>query len=175
MRCAAAATASRRRARARRSAAPPRAGAAPPRRARRRRSGPPAGRPAPRVPRGPRRARAPGCAGGARRGGSPKPADLPIARYDALNVQEINEQLPTLSQTDLAKVEAYERRHENRSTVTERISALRSSEPWPGYDDQTADEVASVLRSADDDDARKRAARDYERAHKNRSTVLELV
>jgi ferritin-like metal-binding protein YciE len=121
--------------------------------------------------------RAPGAAraAGAAQGAVAKPQDLPIARYDALNVQEINEQLPTLSQTDLAKVEAYERRHENRSTVTERISALRSSEPWPGYDDQTADEVASVLRSADDDDARKRAARDYERAHKNRSTVLELV
>jgi ferritin-like metal-binding protein YciE len=120
--------------------------------------------------------RAPGAAraAGAARGAVAKPEDLPIARYDALNVQEINERLPTLSQTDLAKVEAYERRHENRSTVTERIAALRSTEPWPGYDDQTADEVATILRSADDD-ARRRAARDYERAHKNRATVLELV
>ena len=121
--------------------------------------------------------RAPGAAraAGAAQGAVARPEDLPIARYDALNVQEINERLPTLSQTDLAKVEAYERRHENRSTVTERIAALRSTEPWPGYDDQTADEVASVLRTADEDDARRRAAREYERAHKNRATVLELV
>jgi hypothetical protein len=59
--------------------------------------------------------------------------------------------------------------------VTERIAAPRSTEPWPGYDDQTADEVALVLRSAGDDDSRRAAARDYERTHKNRATVLEVV
>jgi ferritin-like metal-binding protein YciE len=78
-------------------------------------------------------------------------------------------------ETELVKVEAYERRHDNRSTVTERIAALRAREPWPGYDDQNADQVASVLRSAGEDDARRRAAREYERAHKNRTTVLEAV
>jgi ferritin-like metal-binding protein YciE len=121
--------------------------------------------------------RAPGAAraAGAAQGAVAAPEDLPIARYDKLTVQEINERLPELSQTDLGKVEAYERRHDNRTTVTERIAALRSTEPWPGYDDQTAEEVASVLRSAGEDDDRRRAARDYERAHKNRSTVLEVV
>jgi ferritin-like metal-binding protein YciE len=121
--------------------------------------------------------RAPGAAraAGAAQGAVASADDLPIARYDTLNAQEIVERLPELSQTDLAKVEAYERRHDNRTTVTDRIAALRSTEPWPGYDDQTADEVASVLRSAGDDDERRRAARDYERAHKNRATVLELV
>jgi ferritin-like metal-binding protein YciE len=120
--------------------------------------------------------RAPGAAraAGAAQGAVASAEDLPIARYDKLNVQEINERLPELSQTDLGKVEAYERRHDNRTTVIDRIAALRSTEPWPGYDDQTADEVASVLRSAGDDD-RRRAARDYERAHKNRTTVLEIV
>jgi ferritin-like metal-binding protein YciE len=121
--------------------------------------------------------RAPGAAraAGTAQGAVAAPEDLPIARYDKLTVQEINERLPELSQTDLGKVEAYERRHDNRTTVTERIAALRSTEPWPGYDDQTAEEVASVLRSAGEDDDRRRAARDYERAHKNRSTVLEVV
>jgi ferritin-like metal-binding protein YciE len=121
--------------------------------------------------------RAPGAAraAGAAQGAVAAPEDLPIARYDKLTVQEINERLPELSQTDLGKVEAYERRHDNRTTVTERIAALRSTEPWPGYDEQTAEEVAAVLRSAGEDDDRRRAARDYERAHKNRSTVLEVV
>jgi ferritin-like metal-binding protein YciE len=121
--------------------------------------------------------RAPGAAraAGAAQGAVAAPEDLPIARYDTLNVQQISERLPALSQTDLGKVEAYERRHDNRSTVTDRIAALRAREPWPGYDDQTADEVASVLRSADEDDGRRAAAREYERAHKNRSTVLEVV
>ncbi len=121
--------------------------------------------------------RAPGAAraAGAAQGVVAAPEDLPIARYDALNVEQITERLRDLSQTELAKVEAYERRHDNRSTVTERIAALRAREPWPGYDDQTADQVASVLRSAGEDDARRGAARDYERAHKNRATVLEVV
>ena len=121
--------------------------------------------------------RVPGAAraAGAAQGAVAAPEDLPIARYDELNAQQITERLPELSQTDLAKVEAYERRHDNRSTVTDRIAALRGREPWPGYDDQTADEVASVLRSAGEDDERLRAARDYERTHKNRTTVLEVV
>jgi ferritin-like metal-binding protein YciE len=121
--------------------------------------------------------RAPGAAraAGAAQGAVAAPEDLPIARYDTLNVEQITERLRDLSQTELAKVEAYERRHDNRSTVTERIAALRAREPWPGYDDQNADQVASVLRSAGEDDARRRAAREYERAHKNRTTVLEVV
>jgi ferritin-like metal-binding protein YciE len=121
--------------------------------------------------------RAPGAAraAGAAQGAVAAPEDLPIPGYDALNVEQITERLRDLSQTELAKVEAYERRHDNRSTLTDRIAALRAREPWPGYDDQTADQVASVLRSAGDDDERRRAAGDYERAHKNRSTVLEVV
>jgi ferritin-like metal-binding protein YciE len=121
--------------------------------------------------------RAPGAAraAGAAQGVVAAPEDLPIARYDTLNVEQITGRLRDLSQTELAKVEAYERRHENRSTVTERIAALRAGEPWPGYDDQTADQVASILRQAGEDDARRSAARDYERAHKNRTTVLEAV
>src|SRR4051812_42104673 len=46
--------------------------------------------------------RAPGAAraAGAAQGAVARPQDLPIARYDALNAQEINERLPGLSQTD---------------------------------------------------------------------------
>jgi ferritin-like metal-binding protein YciE len=120
--------------------------------------------------------RAPGAAraSGAAQGAVAGSEDLPIARYDTLNADDVNERLRGLSQTDLAKVEAYERRNDNRSTVTDRIASLRAREPWPGYDEQTAEEVTSVLRSTSDD-ARLRAARDYERTHKNRATVLELV
>jgi ferritin-like metal-binding protein YciE len=46
----------------------------------------------------------------------------------------------------------------------------RTTEPWPGYDEQTAEEIVAVLRDAGN--ARKGAARAYERAHKNRATVL---
>jgi ferritin-like metal-binding protein YciE len=96
--------------------------------------------------------------------------DLPIAGYDQLTADEIVAKLPELSQIDLAKVEAYERKGESRSTVLGRISTLRTSEPWPGYDELTVAEIRSAL--ADADATRAEAARAYERAHKNRAGVL---
>ena len=51
--------------------------------------------------------------------------DLAIARYDALTSDEITGRLSSLSQIDLAKVDAYERKNGNRTTVLNRVSALR--------------------------------------------------
>ena len=59
-------------------------------------------------------------------------SDLPIPRYDNLTAEEIVAKLSELSQIDLAKVESYERRHEHRTTVLDRVSSLRGDEPWPG-------------------------------------------
>jgi ferritin-like metal-binding protein YciE len=47
------------------------------------------------------------------------------------------------------------------------------SEPWRGYDKQTVDEIRKRLERADDDLAR--TVRRYERAHKDRSGVLEAA
>ena len=58
--------------------------------------------------------------------------DLAIGRYDALTADEIIGRLTGLSQVDLAKVAAYERKHEKRSTVLGRIDSLQGNEPWPG-------------------------------------------
>jgi len=96
--------------------------------------------------------------------------DLAIAQYDALSADEITGRLSALSQVDLAKVEAYERRHQNRTTVLSRASTLRGSEPWAGYDELTAAEVRTVLSEGDDE--RAALVRAYERAHKNRAGVL---
>ncbi len=51
--------------------------------------------------------------------------DLAIDNYDSLNVDDVVGQLTELSQIDLAKIDAYERKHENRSTVLNRIDAMR--------------------------------------------------
>ena len=99
--------------------------------------------------------------------------DLAISRYDALTADEIVGRLTGLSQVDLAKVAAYERKHQNRSTVLGRVDALQGNEPWPGYDELTADEVRAVLAEADDD--RISEVRAYERAHKNRAGVLKAA
>jgi ferritin-like metal-binding protein YciE len=99
--------------------------------------------------------------------------DLPIARYDSLTAAEVVGKLNELSQIDLAKVDAYERKNQNRSTVLGRIDALRGEEPWPGYDELTASEIRASLGELDDE--RAKAVRAYERSHKNRSGVLSAV
>jgi hypothetical protein len=53
-------------------------------------------------------------------------SDLPIARYDSLSAQEIIQRLSRLSETELAEVDAYERKHGNRKTVRDRIVALQN-------------------------------------------------
>ena len=100
-------------------------------------------------------------------------SDLAIARYDKLTADEIVARLSELSQIDLAKVDSYERRHENRTTVLDRISSLRGDEPWPGYDELTAADVQSAIGDADED--RVKAVRSYERGHKARAGVLKAT
>jgi ferritin-like metal-binding protein YciE len=99
--------------------------------------------------------------------------DLAIARYDALTAEEIASKLTELSQIDLAKVDAYERKHENRTTILSRITSLRGNEPWPGYDELNVDAIRSELADADND--RVASVRSYERAHKNRAGVLSVA
>jgi hypothetical protein len=96
--------------------------------------------------------------------------DLPIARYDSLTADEVVRKLPDLSQIDLAKVDSYERKHQGRTTILNRVQALRGDEPWPGYDELTTGEIRAVLAEAGAERAEQ--VREYERAHKNRSGVL---
>jgi ferritin-like metal-binding protein YciE len=99
--------------------------------------------------------------------------DLAIARYDKLTAEEIIGRLAELSQIDLAKIDAYERKNQDRSTILGRIDTLRGDEPWPGYDELTAAEVQAVLSEGDDERAQQ--VRAYERAHKNRAGVLQAA
>jgi ferritin-like metal-binding protein YciE len=99
--------------------------------------------------------------------------DLAIARYDKLTADEIIGRLVDLSQIDLAKVDAYERKNQDRSTILSRIDTLRGNEPWAGYDELTAAEVQAVLSEGDDERAQQ--VRAYERSHKNRAGVLQAA
>ena len=100
-------------------------------------------------------------------------SDLAIANYDSLSADEIQDKLTELSQIDLAKVNAYERKKQNRSTITSRIDSLQADEPWPGYDELGVDEVRAVL--SEGDETRVKAVRSYERKHKNRAGVLQAT
>ena len=98
-------------------------------------------------------------------------SDLAISRYDSLNASEVQDKLSELSQVDLAKVDAYERKNQDRSTITGRIDSLQASEPWPGYDELGVEEIRVALSEAND--TRIEAVRTYERKHKNRAGVLQ--
>jgi ferritin-like metal-binding protein YciE len=99
--------------------------------------------------------------------------DLAIAHYDGLTAEEITSKLPVLSQIDLAKIDSYERKNQNRSTILSRVTSLRGDEPWAGYDELTATEVQTVL--AEGDAERVKGVRAYEQAHKNRAGVLKAA
>jgi len=100
-------------------------------------------------------------------------SDLALARYGELTAAEIIERLSDLSQIELAKIDSYERKNENRTTVLTRITALRGEEPWPGYDELNIDEIRAVLDSFDEH--RVEGVRRYERAHKNRKGVIDAT
>ena len=99
--------------------------------------------------------------------------DLAITGYGKLTAAEIVEKLAHLSQVDLAKIDSYERKNENRTTILSRITSLRGDEPWPGYDELSVDEIRAVLDEGDED--RIKRVRSYERSHKNRSGVIDAA
>jgi ferritin-like metal-binding protein YciE/uncharacterized protein (DUF433 family) len=98
---------------------------------------------------------------------------VPMARYEALTAEEIVNRLPQVSQIDLAAIAAYERRHDGRTTILDRVEALQGPEPWSGYDALTVADVQTALAGADE--KRRNTVRAYERAHQNRIGVLKAI
>ena len=68
---------------------------------------------------------------------------------------------------------AYERANRKRATVIERAQSLQENEPFPGYDDLTARDIAQRVRDADEATAQR--VRDYEGRHQRRVEVLEAA
>ena len=97
--------------------------------------------------------------------------DLPIADYDKQTAHDIAAKLKGFSQRELRMIGAYEIKHENRATITDRIAKLTGEEPWSGYDEQSVDAITTALADADSATARKVLA--YERDHKRRTGVLD--
>lgn len=99
--------------------------------------------------------------------------DLPIENYDSLNVEQLQRQLPSLSQRELHQVEGYEATNAARATVLRRIDELRGDQPWPAYDEMTVDEIVPRLRELSPE--QQSTVAEYERRHKQRRTVLDAV
>jgi uncharacterized protein (UPF0335 family) len=99
--------------------------------------------------------------------------DLPIADYDEQNATDIASRLRGVSQHDLRVIDEYERKNQNRSTVTDKIAGLTGDEPWSGYDEQNVDTIASALNDADVETAE--TVKAYELAHKDRVGVIQAA
>ncbi len=99
--------------------------------------------------------------------------DLPIADYDKQTAQDIAAKLKGFSQRELKLIAAYEAKHENRATITDKVAKLTGDEPWSGYDEQSVDTITTALAGGTPEAARK--VRAYERDHKDRTGVLDAA
>src|SRR5215211_7062020 len=102
--------------------------------------------------------------------GRARAGDLP---YDGLKEKEIAGELSRLSQVELATVEGYERAHEARPVVLDKLRYMRGSEPLPGYDALTTEQIAEALAGADAETVK--AVRDYEKVHRRQSVLDETA
>lgn len=96
--------------------------------------------------------------------------DLPITGYDKKSAADIASSLNGFSQRELRTIDAYERKNENRATITDKIAKLTADEPWSGYDEQSVENITTALNAADAQAAKKVKA--YERDHKDRAGVI---
>jgi ferritin-like metal-binding protein YciE len=97
----------------------------------------------------------------------------PLSDYESLTATEVVSKLPEFTQEQLKATIAFERAHRKRATVTERAKSLQEDEPFSGYDELTARDVAQRLTDTDEATARK--VREYEGRHKRRVEVLEAA
>ena len=98
---------------------------------------------------------------------------LPFAGYDRLKDRAVIDALSDHSQVELEAVETYERSHKAREAVLDKLRYMRGSEPLPGYDALTVDEIVDALERADLATIKK--VRGYERKFAHRPHVLEAV
>ena len=96
--------------------------------------------------------------------------DLPIRNYDRQSANAIAAKLRAYTQRELHLIAAYEDDNAARTAVLDRIAELTEEEPWAGYDDQDADEIAARL-----DAATARRVLAYEREHQSRATVTRAA
>ncbi len=106
-------------------------------------------------------------------GRHPEGEGEPFPGYDGVDERELIDQLHKHSQAELEAVEAYERSHESRIRVLNKLHYLRQSEPLPGYDALSVEEISAAL--ADADLATIKNIRAYERKFHNRPAVQDEV
>jgi hypothetical protein len=98
---------------------------------------------------------------------------LPIPGYDRIKDKDLIADLSKHTQAELAAIETYERSHEERPAVFDKLRYLRGPEPLEGYDALSAQEISAGLEGADTVTLKR--TRLYERKFRRRHDVLEEV
>jgi hypothetical protein len=98
---------------------------------------------------------------------------LSASGYDRLDAKQVTLGLRDRSQAELEEVEGYERSHQNRKPVLDKLRYMRQPEPLPGYDAMPLDELLAAIESTDMATVKK--VRGYERKFANRAEVIETV
>jgi len=97
----------------------------------------------------------------------------PVAGYDKLKTRAVVISLSSRSQVELAQIESYERDHEARDPVLDKLRFMRQTEPIPGYDALSSDQAVAALDSVDV--ATLKRVRGYERKFGARKDVLDEI
>ena len=104
---------------------------------------------------------------------SDDPAGEPFKGYDRMDSRKLMAQLNRHTQAELAAIEAYERSHEDRLEVLQKLRFMRGAEPLEGYDALSPDQIRAELASAELPTIK--GVRDYERKFANRKDVVDAV
>jgi hypothetical protein len=102
---------------------------------------------------------------------SPDTDQLPISGYDQLDDKQVGVRLHELSQVEVTAVETYERSHKDRPEVLDKLRYMRTSEPLPGYDALSPEQIATALAGADAETVK--AVGDYERKFGHPKQVMD--
>jgi hypothetical protein len=106
-------------------------------------------------------------------GSRPAEASAPFPGYDRIGGSELVHKLADHSQVELEAADAYERAHENRLPVLDKLHYLRGPEPLPDYDALEVDQILKAVAAADDTTLKK--TRGYERKFAKRPGVLDAI
>jgi hypothetical protein len=105
--------------------------------------------------------------------GSAEKAPLPFDGYDKLDDKHVINGMSDHSQVELEAVESYERSHQSRERVLDKLRYMRQGEPLPGYDALSVEDIVAAIKEADVPMIKK--IRGYEKKFANRPDILDEV
>jgi hypothetical protein len=97
----------------------------------------------------------------------------PFKGYDRVDIVKLNASLHGYSQAQLDTIDDYERAHQNREEVLNKLRYMRGAQPLEGYDEMTPDQIIASLDGANVTTIKN--IRDYERKFANRKEVVDAV